>query len=283
MINQRIGLALGGGGARGIAHLGVLQHFESLHLGPDVLAGTSAGAIVASLYAFGVPLKTISEELQKIRPASFSGLQLNELGFFLNTDLEKMLTNLLPESALIENSPNPLAIHTTDIETGEAVTLTKGPVVDAVLASCCVPGIYIPKKIHGKTLVDGGLTENVPLSGLKKLNAKILIAVNLNGNDKYRRPESVFDILSNSLDIAIDGQTKKQLKEADITISMDLTSFSRFQVEKPDELFMRGQDAAEKALKSSRSIKMKYQVSKWRHRIENLTPLKIPNVLRRNN
>lgn len=281
MINQKIGLALGGGGARGAAHLGVIKHFEELGLRPDALSGTSAGAIVAALYAFGNSLEDIKKDISQLKAAKVSSLRINELGLFANENLEKMLTQRLGADVKIEDATIPLAIQTTDIETGESVLITKGKLTPAVLASSCVPGIYIPQKIDGRILVDGGLSENVPLSGLRELNSQITIAVNLNGNENYRRPDSIIDILSNALDIAIDNQTRSQISEADIKISMDLTQYSRFQVEDMDKLLIEGEKSAKRALQTSRYIRLKHRFNRIRSRFNDITPLKVPNILRR--
>src|SRR5690606_36419600 len=96
-----------------------------------------------------------------------------------------MLERHLPKDAMIENAPLPLVLHATDLLTGSAVALTRGPVIKAVLASACIPGLYIPQEWEEMLLVDGALTENVPLSGLKSLGTHLNIAVNLNGHFGY--------------------------------------------------------------------------------------------------
>lgn len=281
MIQKKIALALGGGGARGLAHVGVLKHFESQGFCPDILSGTSAGAIVASLYAFNHPLSEIISDIEQLRPAKFSAFKFNQLGLFENENLKDMLQNALPENPNIEDSPIPLAIQATDIETGSCVVMTKGNLIDAILASCCVPGIYLPQKINGHLLVDGGLTENVPISGAKQLQADIIIGVDLNGNERYKAPENVLDVISNSLDIAIDNQTKNQLKGIDVIISMDLTHFSRFQVEKAQELLVAGEQAANKAFKSSEKLQFRHRVRKVKKRFQDFSPIKIPEIIKR--
>ena len=280
---QKIGLALGGGGTRGVAHLGVLKHLEDLELKPDYLSGTSAGAIVAVLYSFGVSIDEIFKTIQKLKATKISSLRVNQLGLFENTDLLNLLEEKLPKEAKLENAPIPLIIQATNIYTGEIVYLKKGSAIEAVMASSCVPGIYLPQKINGEYLVDGGLSENVPLSSLNLLGANIKIAVNLNGNKKYRKPQSLIDILSNSLDIAIDSQTRAQLQAADIAISMDLTQYSRFQLNHDDaeELFQIGLKSTQQVLKGAKNLMMKHQFNRLKNQIKQFTPLKIPAVLSR--
>lgn len=244
---QKLGLALGGGGTRGMAHLGVLKYLEFKNIRPQYLAGTSAGAIVAALCAFDIPIKTCLRDLQALKMASFKALRPGELGLFYHDDLARLLEKRLGKTKKIEDSPIPLAIQATDIETGECIILTEGDLISSILASSCVPGIYIPQKIKGKVLVDGGLSENVPLSGLDKLGAEFKIGVNLNGHHRYKKPENLFDVISNSLDMAIDNQTKMQLKKAELVIDIDLSTFSRFQIKEVHKLFFYGIKAARRA------------------------------------
>lgn len=279
MFSRRIGLALGGGGARGVAHLGVLEHFESIGLKIHCLSGTSAGAIIASLYAFGIDLETIKNELRQINPAPLVSIKLGRLGLFENTEVKEMLERLLPKNALIEASPIPLTIKATDILTGNGILLTKGNVVDAVLASSCVPGFYLPVEKDALILVDGGLTENVPLSGLKVHNANLLIGINLNGNRTYAHPEGILDVVSNAMDIAIDAQTRAQLKEADLEISIDLTKYSRTSNKDFDQLLQEGKKAAHRKVPTLMHLYFWNRFKKFWKLIRDMSPIKIPDKI----
>ena len=281
VFQSRIGLALGGGGARGIAHLGVLQHFHQINLKIDAIAGTSAGAIVGALYAFGTPLRDIEEDLRNLKPTNFSSLRLPKLGLFKNEQLRVLLEKRLPRNAQIQDAPIPLEIKATDIETVEGILMTRGNLIEAVMASSCVPGIYIPVEINGRLLVDGGLTENVPLSALKKLGANIQIGVNLNGNKRYNKPDSLLDILSNSLDIAIDNQTRSQLNLADLVISMDLSRYGRFHLEAFDDLVFEGRKSAREAIRTARWLGWRHRFRQiWAH-LSDISPIKIPERIKK--
>lgn len=276
LYQPKIGLALGGGGARGAAHLGVLKQLKKLSIYPHCVAGTSAGSVVAALYAFGVSLEVMEEEMKKLKPVAYSTFSLRGLGLFENKEVQKLLERLLPENAQIEAAQIPLAIHTTNLLNGRGVSLLKGPVIPAVLASSCVPGIYTPQEIDGMLLVDGGLTENVPLSGLKLLGAHVRIGVNLNGNEGYTRPEGMMDVLSNALDIAIDAQTRRQLEDAHVNISMDLTRYSRTSSVDFDELMLEGIKATNKVIKSQMLLKYWVLLKKLWGFIKALLPVKVP-------
>lgn len=276
---SKVGIALGGGGARGIAHIGVLRHFELMKIPVSAITGTSAGSIVAALYAFDISLDQMEAELIKMRPVEFSGLNFNKLGLFKNVSLEETLKRLLPKDAKIQNARMPLAIVTTDILTGNSVVLRRGDVVEAVMASTAVPGFYLPVEKNGMLLVDGGLTENVPISPLRDMGAHIKIGVNLNGNEGYGRPEGILDVLSNSLDIAIDARTRDQLKEADIVISLDLTDVSRTVAPDTKLLTSRGQAAALEKVSSARGLYLKVKLLWLFNYLKDLIPVRLPRQI----
>ncbi len=276
LYQPKIGLALGGGGARGAAHIGVLKQLRLLSISPHCIAGTSAGSVVAALYAFGISLEVMEEEMKKLKPVAYSTFSLRGLGLFENKEIQKLLERLLPENAQIEAAKIPLAIKATNLLNGRGVSLVRGPVIPAVLASSCVPGIYTPQEIEGMLLVDGGLTENVPLSSLKLLGAHLRIGVNLNGNEGYTRPEGMMDVLSNAMDIAIDAQTRRQLEEAHVNISMDLTRYSRTSSVDFDELIFEGMKATKKVIKSQVLLKYWVLIKKVWGLIKALLPVKVP-------
>ncbi|EQC45892.1 phospholipase, patatin family [Bacteriovorax sp. BSW11_IV] len=240
MLKRNIGLALGGGGARGAAHIGVLRVLEENRIDIRNIAGTSAGAIVAALYAFGMKPNELEKTLKTLRPIDIRSIKIGALGVFENGPLIKLIETYLPKNALIEQAEIPLAIHTTDIETGEAIVLSQGRLKEALLASCCVPGIYTPQIIDGRVLVDGGLTENVPISALHKLESGFIMAVNLNGSFSYMKPDSIIDVATNALDIAIDQRTRDQIEDADLAINLDLFKYSRTSAIHFEELVKAG-------------------------------------------
>lgn len=281
MFSRRIGVALGGGGARGVAHIGILEHFEKINLKIHCLSGTSAGSVIAALYAFGVSLETIKAELRLIDPAPFGSFKLGKLGLFENSEMTAMLKRLLPEDAKLEESPILLTIKTTDLLTGKGVLLTHGNVIEAVLASTCVPGFYLPQERDGYLLVDGGLTENVPLSGLKFHKANLLIGVNLNGNKNYARPDGILDVVSNAMDIAIDAQTRSQLKEADLAISIDLTQYSRTNSKDFDQLLLEGRKAAEYKVPNLMSLYFWNKFIKVWKLLREMSPIKVPDKIKK--
>jgi NTE family protein len=197
----KIGLALGGGTALGFAHIGVLKAFEDGGVPIDSISGTSAGAIIGSLYAFGVSFKDIEDEAKSLNWKKAAKIHPSKLGIATNDAVRKILEKHIGKNADITDAKIPLAVVATDIESGAKIIFRSGNVVDAVLASSCLPGLFAPVEIQGMLLVDGGIAENVPVSPLKGMEADIIVGVNLLRYRKYERPENIMGVLSNSFDM----------------------------------------------------------------------------------
>ena len=225
--NTSIGLALGGGAAKGIAHIGALKAFEEEGIEISCLSGTSIGSLVAAYYSFGKTtdeILAVGKQLNFKRMRSFSFK--NNGGFFTTDAVREMILRELGD-VNIEDGHIPLAICTTDIVSGEQVAFEKGNLADAVCASIAVPGVFAPVEIDGRKLVDGGIVENVPVSLLDDLGAGILIGIDLNGVKTYSDPKGMFDVMENAIDICMNLKTREQLKKADIVISLDLSNYNR--------------------------------------------------------
>lgn len=277
-LNQSIGLALGGGAAKGIAHIGVLQVLEERGVEVDYISGTSIGALVASYYAFGRPLDEIKKVGEGLTFSSMAGITIQRKGLFNTKNIREMILRDIGD-VLIEDAQIPLAICTTDIHTGEKVMLRSGKLADAVCASTAVPGIFVPVEIDGRTLVDGGITENVPVSILESMGAGITVAVDLNGVSRYQEPKDMMAIMANAIDIAIDQRTKEQLKQADLVLSFDLAKYSRFgNHEQFTPVFQYGYDYTAKKISRVfwyRRIRLLYLLKQI---IKVIMPLKLPVV-----
>ncbi len=254
----RIGLALSGGATRGLAHIGVLQALEEHDLRPDFLAGTSIGAFAAALYAFGVPIREMRRIGRSMTPLSVSSLKLSRYALFSNEELGKLILKAVGKSR-IENARIPLAIMTVDIGTGEKVVLRQGEVAPAVMASSAVAGIYMPIRIDHRMLVDGGIIEDVPISPLRPMGADVVVAVNLSAERRYRPPADIIDVLTNAFDIAIDENTKVQIKAADAVIAPNLSDFRRMDVSRIDDLIAEGHRAAVESVE-----RIRFAVERWK-------------------
>ena len=280
LFNTKVGLALGGGGAKGVAHIGVLKALEEANIQIDYLAGTSVGAMVASLYAFNVDVNTISDLARRLTISDITTFKLNKTGFFTTDLLRKLLIDYVGD-VNIEEASIPLAIVATDINTGEAVIFRQGSLADAVCASASIPGIYIPMTLNGRTLVDGGLVQNVPVQPVKDMGAGVVIASHLSSVDRYEEPKNVLDVMRNAFEIAVSQHTKGEVEMADLLIAMDLSDFShRDNTERHDELFAIGYETAAKQLSNFTWYgKRNIFLYLWRI-IRSLNPFKLPEAIK---
>lgn len=281
LFNTTIGLALGGGAAKGVAHIGVLKALEDADIEVDYIAGTSVGAMIAALYAYKVDVETIGSLARRLTMSKVTSFKLNKTGFFSTESLRELMLEYVGDVA-IEDAAIPLSIVATDINSGEEIVLTSGSVVDAVCASAAIPGIYIPVEINGRTLVDGGLVQNVPIEALQTAGAGVTIASHLNSVSHYQEISHVLDVMRNAFEIAVSQHTQDQLKEADLLISMDLSDFSlRDNTERYDELFNIGHQAATVQLTKLAWYKKTNLFLYIGRMMRELAPFKLPEFIRR--
>lgn len=279
--NTKIGLALGGGAAKGIAHIGVLKAFEEESVEISFLTGTSIGALVAAYYAFGKSVDEIWEVGKELKLQKIVNLSLQKKGFFTTDSIRQMIHKDLGK-VNIEDAKIPLAICTTDITTGEQIIFREGDLATAVCASVAVPGLFAPVEVAGRMLVDGGITENVPISPLEKMGAGIIVGIDLNGVKTYPKPNDLMAVIGNSIDISIDVNTRRQLKEADIILSIDLSRYNRLDnSDRAKELFNEGYYPMKR--KISRLLWYKrtnYFQYLWKL-IKEFNPVKIPHIFKK--
>lgn len=279
--NSKVGIALGGGAAKGIAHIGVLKAFEDNDVPIQFLSGTSIGALIGAYYAFGKTPKELEELIPELNFRNVLQIKIPRKGFISTDKIKEMILRDLGD-VKIEEAQIPLAITATDIGTGEQVIFKRGSLVKAICASVAVPGIFIPTEHQGRVLVDGGITENVPISPLETMGAGIVVGVDLNGVNRYSEPDDIVSILGNAMDIAIDLRTQEQLQEADLVISMDLSSFARLDNTKQgSELVDLGFEKASEGIGKIiwyRKTKVYQFIKKL---FFELLPLKIPKFFKR--
>lgn len=237
---RKVGLALGGGAVLGAAHIGVLRALEEREIELHCLSGTSIGALVGALYAFDVAPDKIAEIAKAMRFMDISSLSLSRFGILSNEPVAAVLKKHIGKDANLEDARLPLAIVATDIGNGKRVVFREGSLSRAVMASTCVPGVFAPVEWDGRLLVDGGLVENVPVSPLRAMGAVTRVGVDLNANRRYSRPEDIFDVVANGIDIAIDHSARLQGSEAEVVIAPDLNGHSRTDPAEVDKLVEAG-------------------------------------------
>lgn len=246
--NQKIGLALGGGAVLGAAHLGVLNVLEENNIPISYLTGTSIGALIAALYAFGKNSNKIQQIALDIDWMDFSNISLSQYGLLSNEKIGDFLDDQIGDVSF-EDAKIPIAMVATDIASGKKVIIKEGKVSKAVMASTALPGIFAPVEINDKLLVDGGIVENVPISPLKEMGADYVIAVDLFAKHSQKKPENIIEVLVNTFDFTIMTATKLQTEEADFLIEPDLTLFNMIDTDQIEDLIDQGYSEAMKFLK----------------------------------
>jgi len=222
--SHNLGLALGGGAFRGTAHLGVLKALEEENLRPGFLCGTSAGAMAAAFYAFGMSPEEIRNIARNLRWLKARNLTFSKLGLLSNNEIGNFIEKHLGD-VMIEDSSIPLAIVATNISNGKKVVFKSGKLTTAIMASTCIPGVFMPVEFNGQMLVDGAIVENVPVNVLNEMGAKVRIGVDL-GSGGYRQPKSLVEVLMNAFSIAIDRTIYHQQDKADLIIKPTLTGYN---------------------------------------------------------
>jgi len=243
-----IGLALGGGFARGFAHLGVLQVLEQHKIPVTQIAGTSVGSILGAAYASGAPLERIVDCCKSLRFRDIARWRVSRLGLASNQRLADLVDRVF-ESRQFEDLRIPLAVVATDLSTGEPVVFTQGHLTDAIRASCAFPGLFEPVEIGTRCLADGGLVAPVPTVAARALGATVVIGVSVGVQDGYRgAPKNVFQVVSRAVSAAQKHQTEVWERAADLVLRPSVQGFAWDDFARADEAIEAGAAAAQRAL-----------------------------------
>jgi NTE family protein len=236
---KKIGLALGGGVVLGAAHIGVLKAVEEFDIKISYLAGTSIGALIAALHAFGKTWEDIKTMALELDWFDMSSLSISKYGLLSNKNIGAIIIENLGDITF-EDANIPLAIIATDITSGDKVVLTEGNIAKSVMASTCIPGVFHPIDIQGKLLVDGAIVENVPTASIREMGAEIIVGVDLNVKNRCKKPENIVEVLINAFDFTLMNASKLQTEDADILITPDLSAFNPIDLSQVPDLIEKG-------------------------------------------
>jgi NTE family protein len=243
-----IGIALGGGFARGIAHVGVLKVLEQEGIPVRVVAGTSVGALIGAAYCSGVTVDELHEMAHNVRFTTFARWTLSRCGFASNDRMISFLTRFLKVKTF-EELRIPLGVTATDFNTGEGVVFHSGSMIDPVRASCAYPGMFLPVQIRGRYLVDGMLSHPVPTCPVRDMGADRVLAVHLKGTwANGGAPRHLFDVIGQSFAIAQDAMSTVWRQAADLVIEPDVAGFAYDDFKRADDLVRVGEVAMKNAL-----------------------------------
>lgn len=243
-----IGVALGGGFARGIAHIGVLKVLEDEGIAVKVVTGTSVGALLGAIYCSGVSLEELVQIAHTCRFTTFARWTLSRCGFASNDRMVSFLDRVLKVRSF-EELRIPLGVTATDFNSGEAVIFHSGSIIDPVRASCAYPGMFLPVQIRGRYYVDGMLSHPVPSHPAREMGADRVIAVHLKGTwSKGGAPRHLFDVIGQSFAIAQDAMAGVWKSAADLIVEPDVAGFAYDDFKRADDLMRSGEAAMRAAL-----------------------------------
>lgn len=243
MARKRIGLALGGGVAKGLAHIGVIKALMELNVPVDCVAGTSSGSIVGAFLAAGMGPDEMRAIGRRTRWRDVVRPVVPRNGLLDSSRLEKQLIAIMGDR-LIEDLVLPFAAIATDIQAAREVVITSGPVARAVRASCSIPGFFTPVEIDGRLLVDGGVIDNVPVGAARSLGADLVIAVDLTTRpDATSFSPGIFGIMLRAYEILLHEKRLQEVRGADVLVRPRVEHLGPVKIEAADEYIKAGWEA----------------------------------------
>ncbi|NLY11540.1 MAG: patatin family protein [Firmicutes bacterium] len=243
MQSRKVGIALGAGAARGLAHIGVLEVLLEHGIQFDIITGTSMGAVVGGLYASGAELSMLKRMAIELNWDDLVRITLPRLGLVSSERIYQIL-KILTKNQQFEDLPFKLAVVAADINNGEEVVIDSGSVADGIRASLSIPGVFVPVEYHGRMLVDGAIVNRVPGTVARNLGADFLIEVDVGYPPLRGKASNLADVIIRTIDILDRQSTKYRPKISDITICPDLKDVMPTQLNRAEEIIDAGREAA---------------------------------------
>jgi NTE family protein len=244
-----LALVLGGGGARGLAHIGVLEEFEKAEIPIDLIIGCSAGSLVGAMYADCPNSAYVRSILEPMKTNAFLDINLWKARYGLSQGnaMDRVLKKNL-HAKTFDELQIPLLIVATDLYSGHLVTIGGGEIAPAVQASCAIPFVYAPVELHGRVFVDGGVIDPVPVRVAHQVNAEFVIAVDLRSLLPHTFPHHLFGVATRSAEITLLWQSESCLEKADLIIRPQLGDLGTFCDDFHDVIYEAGREAARQAI-----------------------------------
>jgi NTE family protein len=258
MEHPKIGLALGSGGARGFAHLGVIMALKEAGIPIDLIAGSSMGALVASFYGAGLDFDRLYKLSTAFKRKYFLDFTVPKMGFISGKKIKEFI-RVFTHGKNIEDLSLPVGIVATDLLTGEKVVFQNGPVAEAVRASISIPGIFVPEKYNGRILVDGGVADRVPISVARDMGADIVIAVDVSRVKRNAEITTIYDVIMQSIDIMQTEIISYRETTADIMIRPPVEMYSSRAFTNTEEIINIGMEETKKHIKQIQTV-----IEKWK-------------------
>lgn len=243
----KIGLALGGGAARGFAHIGVIKVLEANGIKPDIVVGTSAGSVVGSLYASGLTGFQLQGIAMQLKEDDFKDWSLPDRGVLKGEALQDFINKAVANRP-IEKLALPFGAVATDLASGDMIIFRRGNTGMAVRASSTVPGVFQPVTINGHEYVDGGLTAPVPIQAARDMGADFVIAVDIGQKPRWSKVDGLMSELLQTFTIMGNAITKREIGSADVVIRPQTAAVAATDFEDRHLAIMEGEKAATAAL-----------------------------------
>jgi NTE family protein len=247
-----VGLALGGGMARGTSHIGVLRVLERHGIPIDIIAGTSVGSLIGGAYASGLTPDQIEELTKTIRWSDLGRVTVSKLGFYSNARTEEYIRARFPVHEF-EKLRLPFGAVAADIQTGKMVVFTEGNLPLAIRASCAMPVFYTPVEVNGRLMVDGGVVGHLPASVARMMGADIVIAVDVNSQHRpIAPPTNMFTVMAQSLSVMGRHTVSYLYQDADVVIIPKIGHIRPDDLRKAPEMIAAGEEATEGLIRKIR-------------------------------
>jgi NTE family protein len=249
----RVGLALGSGGARGFAHLGAIKVLKDEGIPIDLIAGSSMGALVGCFYGVGIDIENLYQLSVAFKRKYFLDFTVPKMGFIAGKKVKEFI-RFFTHGKNIEELNLPVGVVATDLLTGEKVIFREGPVAEAVRASISIPGIFIPEKLNGRLLVDGGVSDRVPVSVVRDMGADIVIAIDVSRVERNAEISSIYDVIMQSIDIMQTEIFTNREIASDIMIRPRVEMYSSRAFTNIKEIIAIGEEETRKQIDQIKSV-----------------------------
>ncbi len=250
----KLGLALGGGFARGLVHIGVLKALDDASIPIDFVAGTSVGSIIGACYCAGMTAGELEEVARAARFKDFARWTFSRYGFCSNDRITRFCDRVLRVTSF-EDLKIPLAVTATDFHTGEAVIFTKGPLIAPIRASCAYPGMFHPVEIDGRSYIDGMLAYGVPTTPLRAMGAERVLGIYLSAHwAQNRAPRHMFEVIGQCFSIAQERMCELWKKDADLIVEPNVDGFAYDCFDRAGDLIALGESSVRAIVPQLRAL-----------------------------
>lgn len=246
-------MALGSGGARGFAHLGAIKVLKDEGIPIDLIAGSSMGALVGCFYGAGIEMERLYKLSGAFKRKYYLDFTVPKMGFISGKRVKELI-KVFTHGKNLQDLDIPVAVVATDLMTGEKVVFREGPISDAVRASISIPGIFVPEKLNGRILVDGGVVDRVPVSVAKEMGADIVIAVDVSKVKKNAEITSIYDVIMQSIDIMQTELVITREAASDVMIRPHVEAYSSRAFTNIEEIIKMGEEETKKHINQIKKV-----------------------------